>query len=426
MATLERAFDYYAAAGDVAGAVAVAQYPIMSTSTGRTGVAGFIPRALELASPDSLVAGQLLCSYGADLGRVDGDHENAQAAFAQALAIARREGDLALEVRALAGSADVDFYHLRYQESLEKAGRAIELADRLGDDQSAWRAHWDTAFILTHTGETQGAQDHAAAALELAERLRGRYRLTLTFRMNATLLRQQGNWLGAREFSDRALAAAPQDGSALSDRVLLEYQVGDFGQGEVYLGRLLATIPPAAARPGAQYAYPAETIPWVARITGAWDRLDVATTVAQAIISSPFVNLRFVVYARAGLGLLAVLRDNAAAAAEQYQALEHWRGLLLQEISSDHLLGLLSQTMGNLDQAAQHFEEALAFSRQAGYRPELAWTCCDYADTLLQRANLGDRERVMSLLDESLAISIELGMRPLMERVLSRREILRA
>ncbi len=32
----------------------------------------------------------------------------------------------------------------------------------------------------------------------------------------------------------------------------------------------------------------------------------------------------------------------------------------------------------------------------------------------------------MSLLDESLSISRELGMRPLMERVLSRREILGA
>ena len=32
----------------------------------------------------------------------------------------------------------------------------------------------------------------------------------------------------------------------------------------------------------------------------------------------------------------------------------------------------------------------------------------------------------MSLLDESLAISYDLGMRPLMERVLSRRENLRA
>ena len=37
----------------------------------------------------------------------------------------------------------------------------------------------------------------------------------------------------------------------------------------------------------------------------------------------------------------------------------------------------------------------------------------DYADTLLQR-------------NEPLAVSSELGMRPLMERVLSRREILKA
>ncbi len=69
---------------------------------------------------------------------------------------------------------------------------------------------------------------------------------------------------------------------------------------------------------------------------------------------------------------------------------------------------------------------ALAFCRKAGYRPELAWTCCDYADTLLQRNGSGDREQAMSLLDESLTLSSELGMRPLMERVLSRREILQA
>ncbi len=35
-------------------------------------------------------------------------------------------------------------------------------------------------------------------------------------------------------------------------------------------------------------------------------------------------------------------------------------------------------------------------------------------------------KKANSLLDESLSISSELGMRPLMERVLSRREILRA
>ena len=40
--------------------------------------------------------------------------------------------------------------------------------------------------------------------------------------------------------------------------------------------------------------------------------------------------------------------------------------------------------------------------------------------------NEDDRQKAMQLLDESLQISTELGMRPLMERVLSRREILKA
>ena len=54
----------------------------------------------------------------------------------------------------------------------------------------------------------------------------------------------------------------------------------------------------------------------------------------------------------------------------------------------------------------------MPWSSAAGYRPELTWTCCDYADTLLQRKNSGDREKAMSLLDESLAISSELGPGP--------------
>ena len=94
--------------------------------------------------------------------------------------------------------------------------------------------------------------------------------------------------------------------------------------------------------------------------------------------------------------------------------------------SGDRILGLLAPTMGEPDQAVTHFDDALVFCRKAGFRPELAWSCCDYADTLLHRNEPGDREKAMSLLDESLAMSSELGMRPLMERVLSRREILKA
>ena len=72
-----------------------------------------------------------------------------------------------------------------------------------------------------------------------------------------------------------------------------------------------------------------------------------------------------------------------------------------------------------LDQAVAHFEDALAFWSKAGCLPELACTCCDSADLLLDhspwsgRAAGEDRAKPMTLLDEFLVIFSELGMRPL-------------
>jgi DNA-binding CsgD family transcriptional regulator len=81
--------------------------------------------------------------------------------------------------------------------------------------------------------------------------------------------------------------------------------------------------------------------------------------------------------------------------------------------------------MGNLEKAAEHFEDALTFCRKAGYRPELAWTCHDCAEALLGEADLkpasppGNLGKARALLDEALAISTELSMKPLTERVVA-------
>ncbi len=155
-----------------------------------------------------------------------------------------------------------------------------------------------------------------------------------------------------------------------------------------------------------------------------------AQAVAEELLSFQSVTPLIAYVARVGLALVAIQRGAGVEAKEHYQAIESHRGLGLASvvggIEDFRLLGLLAQTMGGYEKAVSHFEQALARCRKAGYRPQLAWSCCDYADTLLQREGDGDREKAMSLLDESLTISRELGMRPLMERVLSRREILRA
>ena len=126
------------------------------------------------------------------------------------------------------------------------------------------------------------------------------------------------------------------------------------------------------------------------------------------------------------LAIVAVERSDKDPAERLYRSLVSADQYYAWPLCSDRVLGLLSQTMGNGGQAQIHFEDALGFCRNAGYRPELAWTCCDYADMLLRRNEPGDGTKAMSLLDESLAVSTELGMRPLMEQITERLDRIQA
>ena len=70
----------------------------------------------------------------------EGDYEGAQESFSRALAIARREGDEALEMRTSAEAASVAYAHLRHEECLQRILRTIELAQRIDDPHSEVRA----------------------------------------------------------------------------------------------------------------------------------------------------------------------------------------------------------------------------------------------------------------------------------------------
>ena len=234
--------------------------------------------------------------------------------------------------------------------------------------------------------------------------------------------------MGLRDYSDRGLALRPADTRLLNERARSEYQVGDFDQGDAFLRQLIAAAQQEGSATGMDNVRAALAIAFAGRITGVWEQFDIAEGFANSILASSSAAQSATQGAHTSLALMAVVRGDAARSEEQYKAMEYRRGTLLENstLAADRLLGLLSHTMGNLDQSAEHFEDALAFCRKAGYSPELAWTCCDYADALLERDGDGDRAKAMALLDESVAISSELGMRPLMERVLSRREILKA
>ena len=252
--------------------------------------------------------------------------------------------------------------------------------------------------------------------------------LTTAYMISDSFSRIMGDWESARGYLERGLEITGRGIRIRTLETLLEFETGNFAGGQVALDHMLDTMRQAAPGPTAEYCYPAAVIPFVARITGELERLDMAKAAAETVLSYPSVVPLIGGTARLGLALIAVQLNDTTLAAEQYSAMRESPTISSMGFAPtlDRIYGLLAQTMGDSDRAANHFEDSVRICRKAGYRPELAWSCCDYADLLKERDAEGDRGKAVQLLDEALALSSELGMRPLMERVLSRREILKA
>jgi len=203
-ALLCRAFEYYADAGNIAMAVAAAEFPVAPIPFQMPGVAELMVRALALVPADSHEAGRLLSRYGGILGNTESSYEGAQQAFGGAIVIARREGDLPLELQTLSYAAVVSGQHLRWQESVDNGLRAIELAT--GDENPYYEVvsrYW-TAICLLDMGNLDAARSHALALRDLVERRRStpRQHAGLGFGPITSLACLEGDWKAGREYSD--------------------------------------------------------------------------------------------------------------------------------------------------------------------------------------------------------------------------------
>ena len=427
-----RAFDYYAECGDSAQMVSIAESLRVSYPGIHTGIISLISRALEIVPTGSHAAARLLSQLGRFIGIEEGNYGDAQIAINGALEIARKQGDEVGEIQALLSSAAVNAYEIRWRAALDDALKALDLVRGLEDPRTEILIRSFCVYPLIAEGRQESARHNAAEMLTLAEKLREPYPLSSAFWCNELAARISGDWQTSRDFNDKCLEITTHDVRPLLTRATMEYELGEIKEGEAYLKRLLEIMGQTQPGPSLEYGFATLAIPVVSRISGIDMGFDKSSEAAEIVLASPSATLFVTSMVRAALALMAVENKDGTAAGKQYLALEPLRGTILAwNFAGDRLLGLVAQSMGDLGQAETHFEAALTFCREAGYRPELAWTCCDYADLLLDPSASSGRTaeeyhaKAISLLDESLAISSELGMRPLMDRVVSRRENLR-
>ncbi|MFQ6031023.1 MAG: LuxR C-terminal-related transcriptional regulator, partial [Dehalococcoidia bacterium] len=332
----------------------------------------------------------------------------------------------------LAEATNVDMLYCHFAGTLDKGIPACEIVRQVDDPQAEALARYSLVLAHIATGDLDRARQQSAELLAAAEQLRDRFWLSVALRTREDVAHLAGDWPTARSFSDRSLGISPSEARSLSTRTMEEYQTGNFPEGREYLQRLLEVVRQTTPGPTLEHSFAALVVPLTARISGESELFPAAESAATAFAASPRVTyVDF--FTRMGLAILAALRSDTALAREQYDYLTRFAGTMciFSMTSVDRILGLLAQTLGQPVQAIAHFEDSLAFCRQAGYLPELAWCCCDFADSLVAslpgRASATEElERARELLEEAASLAQRLGMTPLSERVQERLEGLAA
>lgn len=417
--SLTRSFNIFDEAGGKDRAVAVAES--LPPGMAMLGMIELTERALELVPAGSIHEGWILSRHGLDLGRMQHDYLGAEQAFAKALVIARSNNDVALEMRSLANSADVDNFYLKWDESMEKCESVIELSDSGDDLYAEALAHRWATELSVKRGNSTKAMVHAAACRVAAERLNNHYRLEQAYIVSTWAYQVVGDWDKARKFNDLAMnyAVTTMPSSLFSARARIEYQTGNIAGGRVQLERLISDI----KQPSSQLAGAATVqITYLAMVAWLFDDRE-ALELARAEVGQKASESRILPSNQflldVSAALLSIADSSKESAIRQREKLLPFQGIYVGNtgISVDRILGLLSRTVGELDSARTHFEDAIAFCRKAGYRPELAWTLHDYSESILQLGAPPDRQMVPNMLSEAQKITADLGMVPLGEKI---------
>jgi DNA-binding CsgD family transcriptional regulator len=415
--TLRRAIEYYIQAGDLDRAAGLATHPSVAPE-GVDGVASVLERILAEVRERSPVAGALLARAAAAVYFETGDYPHAQEKFARARSIATAHQDVALELRALAYASSVDHFGLRWSEALAKSRRALQIARQVDDPHSETYARYRAAFVLTHVGAAEQAHIEAEGNLATAEKLRDRGLLADALFVNATLAHLEGKWADARSHSDRGLELSPKHLPLLHDRVLLGYETGDHAGAARHLQRLIDADRYSQPYPLAG-VFTALALSQIAYISRDLARAERAATAVRGLQVRSNAVTNAVVSGRMARALLAVLSADQDACESELEFLQPFERIMPSQwcLATSRLLGLLAHVAGRRPRALEHFERALTFCRESGFRPELAWSCHDYALALLETGTRRDRMKAATLLDESRQIALSLGLHPLAVRI---------
>jgi tetratricopeptide (TPR) repeat protein len=341
--------------------------------------------------------------------RDERSRERRDAVSRQAVELARGTGEPAALAFALDGRAAAILAPDTLDECVAIAGELIEVAGRCGDTERVLAGHFHRSSAQIQLGGLQEAEADLMVATRIVEELRQPVQVWQVWTEWTMLDLAAGRLAGAdkrlREASAPGERALPE--AAVPVHRLQRYTLCDFRGG---LDEVEPDIRDLVA------SYPQRTVfrCVLAHLHARLGRAPQSRRLLDEIAPDRFAALPFDQEWLFAMSFLAEASALSAGhrAAVLYELLAPWAAHNAADQgegirgSVARYAGLLAASMERWDEAAEHFEAALAANARMGTRPWLARTQEDYAAILGER----DPVRAQELFDAACATYDELGV----------------
>ena len=162
-----------------------------------------VGRALDLVSPNSHESARLWCSYGRWMGLKGANYQESKASFERAMVLAKSQGDLDLEMRTYAATAQVEAFHLHLRECLTYSLKTTDMVPKVDNPMAECVSRWFVAFSMITMGDTAQVDRALEAHLDSAQRLRDRYWVDTAYTGYAGLSLLRGDWDACLDYCQR-------------------------------------------------------------------------------------------------------------------------------------------------------------------------------------------------------------------------------
>jgi class 3 adenylate cyclase/tetratricopeptide (TPR) repeat protein len=374
----------------------------------------------KLGSEDSPLKARTLGGLARYLG-VTGEKQKLMMYALQAVAMARRLGDPELLSYCLQGMFNARSEPEHAEQRLAIMTERQDLA-KAAKDPELEHLHFWRGYCLLELGDTAAADVEFDAYGRWGEETHQPFQLSMREMLRAMRALMRGRFEDSERMAQQAFAIA--------QRMQLENASGVFGLQMFALRReqgRLKEVEPLVRVFLQQHSAAAAWRPGLAVI---YSELGLATDARaefENLAQHDFADLpRDAVW----MGTMSYFVDictflgDRARADTLYQILLPFAGRNVVVSNGVACYGALSRylaalaaTLERWDDAAGHFEDALAMNARMDARVWLAHTQEQYATMLLARHQSGDRDKAAALLEAALATTRELGMRALEERI---------